>query len=318
MAKNAEVRRYLEEKQWLPGIEEICFLAAGEYNANYLVRAAAGEYVLRLNHGSQLGLSEQISYEFAVLKAVEASGVTPRAYHVDQHPGDLAEGVLLMEYLPGRPLDYRRDLAGAAAVLARLHALPPAPALLRQPDPVAAIAAESLALIGRYPDHPLAAVREDLLAYHEKILRLAESSRALLADEPACIVNTEVNSHNFIVQENRLCLVDWEKAVVSCRYQDLGHFLVPTTTLWKSRERLGEAETHRFLNAYRRELGLPMDMEELYEKTMLLERTILLRALSWCYMAWYEYTHQARALKNRATFRKIKTYLRERECFLRS
>ena len=178
-----------------------------------------------------------------------------------------------------------------------------------QADPVLDIAGEGLRLLNRYPEHPLAEVKLKLLRYHEKILTLAQSTKDYFRKEPMCIVNTEVNSGNFIVREDDAFLVDWEKAVVSCRYQDLGHFLVPTTTLWKTDYLYSEEEKRTFLSAYREELSLNIPPDELREKTRILERTITLRGLSWCFMAYYEYTRTSRRLKNDSTFSRIKYYL---------
>ena len=133
---------------------------------------------------------------------------------------------------------------------------------------------------------------------------------------PLVMVNTEVNSGNFLVSDAGAFLVDWEKAVVSYRYQDLGHFLVPTTTLWKSDYVYTEEEKLEFLRAYKEQLGLNIEIKTLFEKTKLLERTILLRALSWCYMAYYEYTREERTLRNEDTFAKIRDYLNDIESLL--
>jgi hypothetical protein len=48
-----------------------------------------------------------------------------------------------------------------------------------------------------------------------------------------------------------------------------------------------------------------------------LEKTIILRALSWCFMAHVEYTRQDRSLKDRTTFNKIQDYMENMECFLK-
>jgi Ser/Thr protein kinase RdoA (MazF antagonist) len=221
-----------------------------------------------------------------------------------------------MEYLPGRPLDYGRDLAAAARIFARIHGLPADPRLIVQADPVRDIAAESLGLILRYDGDTYRDVRLLLLAYHHTIMAMADTAAALFADEPLCMVNTEVNSGNFLIHPQRSSLVDWEKAVVSSRYQDLAHFLAPTTTLWKSDHRLREGQKRDFLAAYRQALGLDIPVAELSEKTALMERVILLRALSWCYMAFHEYTGSSRALTSDATFRRIVSYLDEARCFL--
>jgi hypothetical protein len=112
--------------------------------------------------------------------------------------------------------------------------------------------------------------------------------------------------------------VDWEKAVESCRYQDLGHFLVPTTTLWKSDTVLTPDEKSRFLKAYHRAACPDLDFDELFLKTTVMEKTILLRALSWCFMAWYEYTRTDRPLLNPDTFAKIEQYLADIPWILKS
>ena len=187
---------------------------------------------------------------------------------------------------------------------------------------MAAIAEESLGLIRRYPDHPMRAERERLLAYHDEVVRLGERTRELFADEPLAMVNTEVNSGNFIIASGRGWLVDWEKAVISHRTQDLGHFLVPTTTLWKTDHRFDGAGRRAFLEAYaaaaRDAGGEALDPERLDAQTRVMERTILLRALAWCFMAHHEYTMAGRTLQSEHTFGVIRRYLEGMEWILTS
>ncbi|MFW5837472.1 MAG: phosphotransferase family protein [Desulfovibrionaceae bacterium] len=322
MNKVGDVRRYLLASGRFGGELDVQFLAAGEYNENYLVDSGRGRFVLRLNHGSQLGLDNQIGYEFAVLQAVAPSGVTPRPHFVDPDPEGLDHGVLLMDFLPGRPLDYDRDLHKAARVFARVHALAPDERLLAQPEPVAGIGRECEGLIRRFPDHPMVEVRDRLLRFHEEIMALSEAVQPRFAAEAEVMANTEVNSGNFLVDGEAARLVDWEKAVRTVRYQDLGHFTVMTTTRWKTDKVLSEEEKLSFLERYRLELldlGAPApELEELRELTAVLERTILLRALSWCFMAWYEYTESDRGLQNPDTFRRITQYLDESACIVGS
>jgi aminoglycoside phosphotransferase (APT) family kinase protein len=289
------------------------FLAAGEYNENFLVRSAGDRYVFRINHGSQLELERQISYEFSVLQAVEPSGVTPRPFFVEEAPGLDGSGVLLMQFLPGRPLDYRADWQAAASIFAVIHSLPHPSGLVCQPDPVTALVQESRRLIDRFLDHPLRRERSALEDYYERMRDLAATGP--FAGEPMCLVNTEVNSHNFLIDDESgsAYLVDWEKAVVSCRYQDLGHFVVPTTTRWKTNVVYSDEEKRRFLAEYHSRARLGLDIEELFQKTQTMERAILLRALSWCYMAYYEYTSQDRTLTSDKTFAVIRRYMDEIE-----
>jgi hypothetical protein len=311
---SATIKQIILENGWLDRVDRVTFLAAGEYNENHLVVSGRKKYLFRINHGSQINQTDQIRYEYTVLKAVEPSGVTPRPFFVasDSPLG----GVMLMEFIPGRPFDFARDLDQVPRIFAAVHLLPVSQALVVQNTPIQDIADESLQLIERFPDHPMAEQRQRLLDYHEKIIGLNQEYGNLFACEPLSMVNTEVNSGNFIIRENKGFLVDWEKAVVSCRYQDLAHFIIPTTTLWKSDFRFTPEERMDFLRAYYRLVSPDFSFDELALKTAILERTILLRALSWCFMAYHEYTAPGRVLKDRATFDKIKTYLGNIECFL--
>jgi len=309
-SKSSAIEDFLRSSDWVRAPFSVSFLAAGEYNENHLVESEHGRYVLRINHGSQLGLGvRQIEYEFQVLKALETTGVTPRAFFCEPDPEHFDGGVLLMEFIHGRPLDYRQDMTAAAEILARVHALPVPDGLVVQDSPVQDIARECWELLHRYPDHPLVDEKRQILSYFKTVQQIAEETRDVFAAENLCLVNTEVNSGNFLIGSDRACLVDWEKAVASQRYQDLGHFLVPTTTLWKTETVYTLDDKASFLELYRQASGLSMDLEELVFKTAVLEKTILLRALSWCFMAFYEYTRTDRPIQNQDTFAKIRQYL---------
>ncbi|HKJ99858.1 MAG TPA: aminoglycoside phosphotransferase family protein [Desulfotignum sp.] len=317
--RGQQIQQFLSDTGWVSPPFSVTFLAAGEYNANYLVASNEGQSVLRINHGSQLGLGDdQIAYEYQVLTVLADSGVTPKPLACHPRPDPLGGGALLMEFLPGIPLDYRWDLEKAACIFARIHSVPVPDSLIVQADPVTAIATESFGLLHRFSDHPLKKEQDQILSYHDTVQTLAAETQTLFAAEPLCLVNTEVNSGNFIISPDRACLVDWEKAVVSCRYQDLGHFMVPTTTLWKTDILLTPAEKKTFLQTYHRCACPDMPFSELMEKSRVMEKTILLRALSWCFMAWYEYTQTDRPLQNPETFAKIKQYLADIPWILQS
>jgi Phosphotransferase enzyme family. len=329
-----QIRRCLMREGWLPhegGDVVLRFLAQGEYNENWLLLAQGSKQVLRINHGSQLGLADQIEYEFRVLQLLSESRVTPRPLALASAGCGLGNGALLMEYLPGGPLAYERDAEKAARIFARVHSVeipedvlsksPESGGLLRQADPVRDIADESLGLIRRHlPDHAKPDVGKRLLAYHAEIMELHAATQEEFRCEPQVIVNTEVNSGNFLVEGTQAWLVDWEKAVISSRHQDLGHFLAPTTTLWKTDYRFTPEARTAFLAEYarqwKRETGEVLDPEALDHRTAILEKTILLRGLSWCFMAYHEYAQAERALRNEDTFATIKRYLDGVECFL--
>lgn len=311
------ISSFLRENGWTDPPAEVRFLAAGEYNENYLVRTGDRSLVFRINHGSQLGLRNQIEYEYRVLTAVKASGVTPEPIRFEPDPGDgLGNGVLLMEYLPGRPLDYGEEHLRAADVFARIHRLPISDRLLRQDRPMLDVAAESEGLLTRYPDHPLTSHRDKLMRLRDHIVELSQKNREFFAADGSCIANTEVNNGNFLVDDGRVFLVDWEKAVVTSRYQDLGHFLVPTTTLWKGNYVFDDSERRAFLSRYKAVADLDVPLDDIDRGARLMESTIILRGLSWCYMAYYEYTQTDRQIRNQDTFETIESYMKEIDWFL--
>ena len=68
-------------------------------------------------------LENQIGYECHALQLLEASGRTPKVLYVDGSRKFLDHGVLVMEYLPGKALDYHTDLKYAAECLADIHSV---------------------------------------------------------------------------------------------------------------------------------------------------------------------------------------------------
>lgn len=315
------IRTFIRQEQWIVGDVDVRFLAAGEYNENYLLTTATDRLLFRINHGTQLGLRDQITYEFRVLEAVYPSGVTPRPLRVRSRDPAFPNGAMMMEFIPGIPLDYDRDWCEAARLLAAIHRLPAVGGLLRQASPVADLVRESRGLLRRYPDQSGRGTAVLLREYANRIEDLGADADADLASEQPCIVNTELNAGNFIAPpagtvNGRLKLVDWEKAVISARYQDLGHFLVPTTTLWKTNFRFGEAARRAFLAEYHAAAEPGVDLDTLDRRTLVLEAAIVLRALSWCTMAYVEYTDTDRELRNSDTFGTITSYLDRAESFI--
>lgn len=317
MSQSEKIEKFLKERKWLGGILSISHLASGEYNENYLIISTDGKSVFRINHGSQLFIDNQIEYEFTVLKSIEESGVTPRPYFFESNPSCFSGGVLLMEFIEGKPLDYTADSDKAAFIFSRIHKLPCDSRLIRQINPVEDICSESIKLINMNSFAEYVDVKLLLQKYYDEMIELSVRHKNIFGNESLCTVNSEVNSGNFIISDKRSVLVDWEKAVVSCRYQDLGHFLVPTTTLWKTEFRFSEEEKHKFLRTYITCSDLDIEFDEVLFKTEMLERVILLRALSWCYMAYYQYVSGNKNLTHDETFSKIKCYLDNAECFLK-
>lgn len=299
----------------LPGDTRLALapLGQGEYNINYSFQhpATGQRLVLRVNTGSQMHLEHQISYEFSALQELLPSGRTPRALFCDESLGRY--GVLVMEWLPGRALRYERDLPAAAEILADIHSLPcPAGSALLSPEaPALSIYEECQSMAEHYltwerAERKTARLLETLL---EEIgrLPLREESAA-----PRCIVNTELNSGNFLINEGaKSYLVDWEKPLLSEAAQDVAHFLAPTTTFWKTDAILTVEEIAFFLRRYIRAADGRFDTGPLQWRLPLFFTATCLRGVTWCAMAMREYAGTNRTLTNTDTLRKIQAYLSE-------
>ena len=293
-------------------------LAQGEYNMNYLLSQAGNRWVLRVNMGSKIDRLDQIAYEFNALRLLETSGVTPKPYWLDDQKVDLEFGVLLMEYLPGGSLAYETDLDAAALLLARLHDHPVDSEnnhLIRETRPLSQMYEESSRMAEVYYDSEFA--NPVIASYLTEILDWAKSAcdneRYYLSDPWFCVINTEVNSGNFIADRNagKLYLVDWEKPLWGDPSQDLSHFCAPTTTLWKTGYRMPAADRMKFLNAYRNAVSDPHLKDTIIERVRLRDPFNCLRGITWSAMAYIQYRSGVHVLQNSDTFEKIQQYLQE-------
>ena len=287
-------------------------LGQGEYNINYsFFHFVTGQrLVLRVNTGSQMHLDDQIGYEYAALRTLIPSGRTPHPLYCDGTRDLLPYGVLVMEWLPGRPLCYQTDLPAAAAILADIHSLPVAAdcPLLTPTAPLRSIYEECLSMAEQYFSWE-GAQPETAALLHTLIREIG----TLPLSSPApfrCITNTELNSGNFLINEGKTSyLVDWEKPLLSEPAQDLGHFLVPTTTYWKTDTILSPQEIAEFVRLYTAAVAGRRDCTFLRERLPLFFTVTCLRGVTWCAMALREYSTPGRPLTNDYTLNKIKTYL---------
>lgn len=308
-------------------------LAQGEYNINYMFThpVTGKELLLRVNCGSQMHLEDQIGYEYLALKILEDSGRTPEAVYVDGSRRHLNHGVMVMEYLPGRALDYHRDMKLAAEILADVHStkVPGNRIPLREAD-----GSGRGTLI--CPENPLQAILEEceqmVKTYMESSLGDADTKRQIRKMLDAgwekvkefgcqktyrCCINTELNSTNFLIngQGKKNYLIDWEKPLYGDPAQDLGHFLAPTTTFWKTDVILNKPQMDAFLDEYIRRVNGRFPTGGLRERTAVFVPVTCLRGVTWCAMAWVEYQQPDKLIFNESTFRKLDAYL-DRE-FLR-
>ena len=322
MLNSPAFKEYVQSEAFLNALSlpagtelEFSLLGQGEYNQNFLFThpLTQQKLVLRINKGSQMHLENQIEYEFSALNDLENSGRTPKALFCDNSKSILPYGTLVMEWLPGQALNYRTDLQKAAEIFADIHstAVPADSKLIAPSCPAKAIFDECMEMVEHYFTWEQAdPVIVSLL--HELIDEIAKLPLSEVSTAPKCMVNTEVNSGNFLINDSgKSYLIDWEKPLLSEPAQDLGHFLVPTTTFWKTDVILTPEEIREFVAHYEKAINGRMDTSSLQERLPLFFTVTCLRGVTWCAMALREYSQPDRPLNNPDTFAKIKDYINE-------
>ena len=233
------------------GDTDVAFLGAGEYTYNFIVSRGDSRSVVRLITGSQMGLDRrsQAAYEGSALRLLGPSSRTPRLHGEVLNPSVVPYPYLILEYLPGGPLDYLADIPEAARCVADIHRLPVPErhGLQVHANPAASVQQEMTELAESLsPD-----VRRDLEPLLNRFAETAPDSDGGLFDDLR-IINTDLNSHNFIVCDGYARLIDWEKARIGPSQLDIAHFLLPTTTLWRNQTatRLNADQRSAFVQTY--------------------------------------------------------------------
>ncbi len=315
LASYVQSRSYREALGLPNKMEEVyTFLARGEYNINYqfIHPITKQRLVLRVNIQSQMHLEHQIEYEFQALQLLEASGRTPKPIYVDGSKSKLDYGILVMEYLEGEYLQYETELFYAAKTLADIHSVEIGlkPHHLQNPsNPLQAILEECEEMIAVYYASPLA--QEEQKRMIRKMMRSGwnKMRNAQLEIPYECCINTELNSTNFLVHNELAYLVDWEKPLKGDPAQDLGHFLAPTTTFWKTDTILEKNQVELFIQTYIQEVMGRFDTTGIIERVNLFIPITCLRGITWCAMAWVEYQDSSRLIRNESTWKKLNQYL---------
>lgn len=318
------LKEYVADKRYREALhlpekvsEDYVLLAQGEYNMNYIFThpVSKEKLLLRVNCGSQMHLEHQIEYEYHALQLLQPSGRTPKVYYVDGSKELLDHGILVMEYLPGEVLDYRRDIPRAARCLADIHSVEinSDAELICPENPLRAILEECEEMVKVYMESPLGSdktkkhIRKMLDDGWKKLENIA------IQEVYHCCINTELNSTNFLIDLDggRDYLIDWEKPLYGDPAQDLGHFLAPTTTFWKTDVILKPHEMEAFVEEYIRAVGGRFPVDGLKERVYTYIPITCLRGVTWCAMAWVQYQDPDKLIFNESTFRKLEEYLSE-------
>ena len=287
------------------GYNNIKLLGAGEYNINFTFDEGDLKKVLRINMKSQMNLENQIEYEYETLQLLKDSGVTPKPYDLVTETNLLPYKYLTMEFLKGRPLNYKIDMYIAAYLLSKVHNTPYGDNnLINATNPFQLMFDECKQMAGEYLAWDKA--DENVSSY---INRFLEKCLTLIPEKYSianpCIINTELNSGNFLIGEGKedSYVIDWEKALIGECEQDLAHFLAPTTTFWKTDIILSETEINEFLETYGNYRNFD---RKRFERYLIFN---CLRGVTWCSMAFRQYSENDKMLMDDTTFKKIASYI---------
>ena len=298
--------------------EEYSMLAAGEYNVNlsFTHPVTGKKLVLRINQGSQMHLDNQIEYEANTLKLLQNSGRTPKLYYVDGSKKYLDKGILVMEYLPGVALDYTKDLDKAVDILVDIHrqALPEDTGLIEAGAGFSFVLDEWEEMFKHYTGSNY--TDEEVANRIRKLLdmgrEMSDSQKDSFNGLYKCLINTELNSTNFLINEaGKNYLIDWEKAVLGFPAQDIGHFLAPTSTFWKTDIILTGDEIDDFIEKYINKASKYFDTKGIKETSLAYIKINCLRGLSWCAMAYVQYKEADKEIMNESTRVKLGQYLED-------
>ena len=285
--------------------KNIELLGAGEYNINFTFDDKDLKKVLRINMKSQMNLENQIEYEYETLQLLKDSGVTPKPYELVTETSLLPYKYLTMEFLKGRPLNYKTDMHIAAYLLSKVHNTPYGDNnLINAANPFQLMFDECKQMAGEYLawDKTDEKVSSYINRFLEKCLTLIPEKYNIANP---CIINTELNSGNFLIGEGKedSYVIDWEKALIGECEQDLAHFLAPTTTFWKTDIILSKVEIDEFLKEYGNYRNFD---RKRFERYLIFN---CLRGVTWCSMAFRQYSENDKMLMDDTTFKKIASYI---------
>lgn len=318
------LREYVKSSKFkaslgLPKDTEITYslLAQGEYNINYIFThpVTKEKLLLRVNTGSQMHLENQIEYEYKTLELLRESGRTPMPIYLDGSCKELEYGIMVMSFLEGRALDYKTDLSIAAECLSDIHsvAIEKDTHLISPKNPLEAIMEECHQMFEVYKTSDLAEAKKVIKIEGMLKFGTEKLSHSKGYNKYRCCVNTELNSSNFLIngegQSNYI--IDWEKPLFADPAQDLGHFLAPTTTFWKTDCILSIEEIDSFIEEYIECVGNRFEVANIEERVKLYIPINCLRGITWCAMAWVQYQAEDKLIKNEDTLIKLNQYLSE-------
>lgn len=260
-----QLATHLQSRGWCDDPTSITLMAHGEANLIFwlggdrLVRVAVNTPNQRFGGNFQ----RVTQFEQTVLTYLKGCGIGHDLLASKLEPTpDFAYTYLITNYLPGNPLSYSREhLQQCAQTLAQLHRLPGVMGYEIEPvrshlphieKPLTTFFQEARDYAQPYlesaqPDPEIVTMLKTVLQKAEARL----SAESLLQEYPyQSLVHGDHTYENWVINDERAHLVDWEWAEIGSPAGDLGHFLSPVTVRRKQGYRIPEGDRAFFLHAY--------------------------------------------------------------------
>lgn len=259
---------------------KILDMTPGAYNLNYHVAVGGKRFVFRVNVQQQSGLSNQINYEFQVMKFLEPYEITARVFHRNTSKIHFEFDILIEEYLEGPWVSLDEfDMSTIASLLAKLHSLDTQPLqLISWNDPL--IDTVNLLELDLEEYRSKKSAIPKVISLTEHFFRIInpriEKKRNLFF--PDGLNHTDVAIDNFVKTTQGLKLIDWEKPRLDdCSY-DVCCFLAEPAQLWCTPITLSQSGREKFITEY---IKLSGKDDELFREKLLVREPLV--ALHWIF-----------------------------------
>jgi thiamine kinase-like enzyme len=199
---------------WPDGRSTWEVLDGGITNHNVKVTRPDGVVVLRVAGKDTELLGIDRAVELAATRAAAEAGIGPEVVDFVEPEGWLITRFVAGSIPPPETLREPAQLARVAAALRSFHQRPPIPGRF-----------DSLAVVEAYRDTALergASLPDAYTAAHDLARRIAISR----ADQPPRPCHNDLLNSNFIVDGERLVIVDWEYAGMGDPFFDLANFSI--------------------------------------------------------------------------------------------
>ena len=310
-----DIDMYLGYSNLLDDKHKVVFLTESESNINFLIDVGAEKYIFRLSKNSQLGLRNQIKYEYDALKILEKSYVTPRTFFLDDSTTFFDYGVLIMQYIKGRRLEYQRDFHEVAKTFGKIHSLNldkiDVSNFIVRDDIIDDCLEKSRVNLKKFFKSPKidANVKikiNDFLEWGEKNKKC---KKFFEKDKWQVINNTEPHLDNFVISDRnrKAYLLDWEKPVIADPSIELSYFLSPVTTMWTGNYAFSEDEKDDFFKTYI--MYLDKRDRDIVERVKIYTPYICLKELSKLANRLLVYENDTGTNKDINEYKKLKEYI---------